>query len=121
MPCWTVLVSTTAKVRRIPLILLDLPICYDAFSRAGKTDIAVPVFDRTLELSRAAARLIPGTARHILVEGNYLLLDQPGWRELADFFCNNGNDHRSKAVVGKPTDAKMAKLEPSTGKEKMRK
>ena len=56
-------------------------------SRAGKTDIAVPVFDRTLELSRAAARLIPGTARHILVEGNYLLLDQPGWRELADFFA----------------------------------
>jgi pantothenate kinase len=45
------------------------------------------VFDRTLELSRAAARLIPGTARHILVEGNYLLLDQPGWRELADFFA----------------------------------
>jgi pantothenate kinase len=90
-------------------------------SRAGKTDIAVPVFDRTLELSRAAARLIPGTARHILVEGNYLLLDQPGWRELARFFCNNGNDHRPKAVIGKPTDAKMAKLEPSTGKEKMRK
>ena len=56
-------------------------------SRAGKTDIAVPVFDRTLELSRAAARLIPGTARHILVEGNYLLLDQPGWRELAHFFA----------------------------------
>ena len=56
-------------------------------SLADETDIAVPVFDRSLELSRAAARLIPGTARHILVEGNYLLLDQPGWRELADFFA----------------------------------
>ena len=56
-------------------------------SLAGKTDIAVPVFDRRPELSRAAARLTHGTARHILVEGNYLLLDQPGWRELADFFA----------------------------------
>ena len=54
--------------------------------QADKTDIAVPVFDRHLELSRAAARLIPGTARHILVEGNYLMLDRPEWRELADLF-----------------------------------
>ena len=45
--------------------------------------IAVPVFDRELEVARAGARIIPRTARHILVEGNYLLLAQNPWRDLA--------------------------------------
>lgn len=45
-------------------------------------DIAVPVFDRGLEIARAGARIIAGTTRIILAEGNYLLLDAPGWRDL---------------------------------------
>ncbi|MCG6111365.1 MAG: nucleoside/nucleotide kinase family protein [Paracoccus sp.] len=49
--------------------------------------VLVPVFDRDLEISRAAAREIPASARLILVEGNYLLLDQPGWRDLARHFA----------------------------------
>lgn len=50
------------------------------------SDIAVPVFDRTLEIARAGARIIDGAARIVLVEGNYLLLDAPGWRELKPLF-----------------------------------
>ena len=50
-------------------------------------DVLVPVFDRTLEISRGAAREIPASARLILVEGNYLLLDRPGWRDLARHFA----------------------------------
>lgn len=50
-------------------------------------DVLVPVFDRSLEISRAAAREIPARARLILVEGNYLLLDRPGWRDLARHFA----------------------------------
>jgi pantothenate kinase len=46
------------------------------------SDIAVPVFDRSIEIARAGARIIDGRARIIIVEGNYLLLDWPGWREL---------------------------------------
>jgi pantothenate kinase len=46
------------------------------------SEIAVPVFDRSLEISRAGAALIPGAVRLILVEGNYLLLDDPGWTPL---------------------------------------
>lgn len=49
-------------------------------------DIAVPVFDRSLEVARAGACIIPGSARLILVEGNYLLLDDPAWAPLRRFF-----------------------------------
>ena len=48
--------------------------------------IAVPVFDRDLEIARAGARLIGPEARIIVVEGNYLLLDQEPWRSLVTLF-----------------------------------
>lgn len=48
--------------------------------------IAVPVFDRDIEVARAGARLIPETVRVIVVEGNYLLLNQPPWAGLAPLF-----------------------------------
>lgn len=50
------------------------------------SDIAVPVFDRTIEIARAGARIIAAEARIIIVEGNYLLLDMPGWRDLKPLF-----------------------------------
>ena len=50
--------------------------------RAGG-EVFVPVFDRARELSRAAAGVVPLSARHVVVEGNWLLLDRPGWRDLA--------------------------------------
>ena len=49
-------------------------------------DVAVPVFDREIEVARAGARIIAGMQRLILAEGNDLLLDQPGWRDLAPLF-----------------------------------
>jgi pantothenate kinase len=54
--------------------------------RAGGREVAVPVFDRDLELSRAGARIIGPDAAIVLVEGNYLLLDEPPWDGLADCF-----------------------------------
>ena len=51
----------------------------------GET-IAVPVFDRSIEIARAGARLIGPESRLILVEGNYLLLDEDGWADLAGAF-----------------------------------
>ncbi|MEM8852082.1 MAG: nucleoside/nucleotide kinase family protein [Pseudomonadota bacterium] len=48
--------------------------------------IAIPRFDRDLEIARAGARLIPQLVRLILVEGNYLLLDMPPWDSLAGHF-----------------------------------
>ena len=51
----------------------------------GET-VAVPVFDRGLELSRAAARLVEPHHRIVLTEGNYLLLDERPWCDLAPLF-----------------------------------
>lgn len=51
-----------------------------------ETEIAVPVFDRELEISRGCARIIPQDVRIILVEGNYLLLDEIPWTTLHPLF-----------------------------------
>ncbi len=52
--------------------------------RANREDeIAVPVFDRDIEISRNAARFISRDVRHLIVEGNYLLLDASPWNDLA--------------------------------------
>lgn len=48
-----------------------------------EAEIAVPVFDRSLEIARAGARIIHQKVRHVLVEGNYVLLDEPPWSALA--------------------------------------
>ncbi|WP_319496512.1 nucleoside triphosphate hydrolase [uncultured Cohaesibacter sp.] len=48
--------------------------------------VAVPVFDRELEISRGSARIIPAEVELIIVEGNYLLLDQGPWNSLAPYF-----------------------------------
>ena len=42
--------------------------------------VAIPVFDRDLELSRAAGAVVEPHHRIVITEGNYLLLDDDGWR-----------------------------------------
>lgn len=54
--------------------------------RADDGPVAVPVFDRSIEIARAGARIIDPAIRLVLVEGNYLLLDDPEWRPLAAHF-----------------------------------
>lgn len=54
--------------------------------RIGGRDVAVPVFDRSLDLARANARIIRADQSMILVEGNYLLLDTKPWSELKPLF-----------------------------------
>ncbi len=48
--------------------------------------VAVPVFDRDIEIARAWAAIIEPSARLVIVEGNYLLLDAPPWSALAPHF-----------------------------------
>jgi pantothenate kinase len=48
----------------------------------AEREIAVPVFDRAIEIARAGARMIPQTVRHLIVEGNYILLNTGDWRLL---------------------------------------
>jgi pantothenate kinase len=54
--------------------------------RSREADIAIPQFDRSLELSRAGAGIIGADCRFVLVEGNYLLLDELPWSRLAPLF-----------------------------------
>jgi pantothenate kinase len=49
-------------------------------------EVAVPVFDRAIEIARAGARIIGPAVRLVVVEGNYLLLDDPAWTPLRTFF-----------------------------------
>lgn len=53
--------------------------------RAGE-EVAIPVFDRALELSRAGAAVVGHAQRIILVEGNYLLLNRAPWTDLRALF-----------------------------------
>jgi pantothenate kinase len=53
--------------------------------RAGG-DAAIPVFDRDADLARAGADLVTRADKYLIVEGNYLLLDEAPWRDLAPLF-----------------------------------
>lgn len=51
--------------------------------RSGES-IFAPVFDRSREIAIAAAQEIAPETRVVVVEGNYLLLDQAPWNSLRD-------------------------------------
>jgi pantothenate kinase len=51
-----------------------------------EAEVAVPVFDRQIEIARAGARLIPASVATIVCEGNWLLLDQTPWDRLRPMF-----------------------------------
>ena len=67
--------------------------------RNDEAEIAVPVFDRELEIARAGARLIPRDVDVLIVEGNYILLDQSPWSELAPLFDVTVNIHTSRTKM----------------------
>jgi pantothenate kinase len=45
-------------------------------------EVVYPVFDRSIECAIAGAAVVDETTETVVVEGNYLLLDAPGWRTL---------------------------------------
>jgi pantothenate kinase len=54
--------------------------------RAAEEEVLVPVFDRSREIAIASARIVSPDHRFIVVEGNYLLLNQGKWAELEGVF-----------------------------------
>ena len=52
-----------------------------------ENEVAIPEFDRALDKSIAARAIIRGDQRLVLVEGNYLLLNEPGWSDLRSFWA----------------------------------
>src|SRR5215207_9109471 len=51
----------------------------ERLKRETDTPVYVPGFDRTLEQPLAAALVVLPSARLVVTEGNYLLLDDPAW------------------------------------------
>ncbi len=51
-----------------------------------KEEVYVPDFDRQTERTINCAYPIPNHHDLVIVEGNYLLLDEPGWRDLDDYW-----------------------------------
>ena len=54
--------------------------------RDGEPTVAVPLFDRAADLSRAAAARVRPEHRTVIVEGNWLLLERDPWRALHALF-----------------------------------
>ena len=52
----------------------------ERLAASSREAVAVPVFDRDLELSRAAGAVVEPHHRVVITEGNYLLLDDERWR-----------------------------------------
>lgn len=49
-------------------------------------EVILPTFDRSLEKSIAGAIVVPEEAETVVVEGNYLLLDDAPWHELREIW-----------------------------------
>jgi len=52
----------------------------------GQDEVVIPVFDRSRDIAVAGARVIGPAAKVLLIEGNYLLLDEAPWRGLAPYW-----------------------------------
>jgi len=66
--------------------------------RANEPSVAVPRFDRDLEIARAGAIIIEPTVRLVVTEGNWLLLDDEPWSELGELF-----DHTAMVMTNADT------------------
>lgn len=72
--------------------------------RANDGEVLVPVFDRSRELAIASARVVAADTRIILVEGNYLLLDEAPWTKLdgafdVSIFINPGIEELERRLL----------------------
>lgn len=47
-----------------------------------EAEVIYPTFDRALDKAIAGSGVVTAAETTVLVEGNYLLLDEPGWRDL---------------------------------------
>jgi pantothenate kinase len=54
--------------------------------RANKGDVSVPEFDRSIDATVERGRTVSSSARIILAEGNYLLLNSEPWSQLGRCF-----------------------------------
>jgi pantothenate kinase len=68
--------------------------------------VYAPGFERTIEQPIAGAIPVHPSATTILTEGNYLLLDEPGWREVRSqcteiWYCEQDDDLRVERLTAR--------------------
>ncbi|RYI10972.1 MAG: nucleoside/nucleotide kinase family protein [Acetobacteraceae bacterium] len=83
------LVPAGLRPRKGAPMTFDVGGLYHTLKRLQSRDedeVAVPVFDRKIEIARAGARLIARDIPVIVVEGNWLLLKQAPWDRLHPMF-----------------------------------
>ena len=68
---------------------------------ASEPEVIVPIFDRSLELSRSSAVTITENVKIIIVEGNYLLLNSHPWNILNDYFDSSIMIHCEESTLEK--------------------
>ena len=68
---------------------------------ANEPEVIVPIFDRSLELSRSSAVTISENKKIIIVEGNYLLLNSHPLNELNNYFDSRVMIHCEESVLEK--------------------
>ncbi|KEO56581.1 AAA family ATPase [Thioclava pacifica] len=54
--------------------------------KVARDDASVPTFDRDADATVTGGGSVPASAKYLIVEGNYLLLTRPGWRDLYPLF-----------------------------------
>lgn len=54
--------------------------------RAGTEEVLVPIFDRSREITIGSARAIHSGTKIVLIEGNYLFLNEDPWKKLEGLF-----------------------------------
>ncbi len=82
-----VLIARGARARKGAPDTFDAQGFFHLLKRLRVEDeVAIPLFDRDLEISRAGADIVTAADRLLVVEGNYLLLNEAPWPEGAPLF-----------------------------------
>lgn len=83
------------------------------------TEIAIPTFNRDLEIAHNSAALIKQEVKLIIVEGNYLLLDQAPWSSLHNLFALSIMLAAPLAVLQARLQQRWENLDPKVASQKI--
>ncbi len=72
-------------------------------------EVFAPLFDRERELAIAGALVVPEEAPLVVLEGNYLLLDQPVWRDVVPLARPVRSRHTALGRNRTASDAPLAR------------
>lgn len=87
--------------------------------RNDEPEIAVPLFDRSLEISRNGARIIPQSVRFVLFEGNYVLLEAAPWNVLSQWYDKTIFLEVPRDIITARLEARWQEMTPQEARAKI--